>query len=203
MTKLGILGGTFDPPHIGHLILADYSAEALGLERVLFVPVGSHPFKQDATRTTVEHRVAMTRLAIMDNARLELSRIDIDREGPHYSADMVQIVASEHPGAELYFLMGYDNLKELPTWTRPADIIAVCRFAVMRRLGEEIDLDLHDAQFPTLSERIDIVDTPIPSTLISSTYIVERLRNQQTVRYLMRDEVIAYIQANQLYGGNG
>lgn len=199
MQRIGVLGGTFDPPHIGHLILAQYTLEFLELECVLFVPVGEHPFKNDETRTTMQHRLDMLRLAIANNAHFQISMIDVERPGPHYSADMIQLVQQEYPQAQLYFLMGGDNLAELPTWTRPRDIYKVARLAVLRRDDEEIMPEMHEDTLPGLAQQVDMVETPLLSIWLSSTHIVERLQEGKSVRYLVPDSVLNYIRANQLY----
>src|SRR5687767_4954536 len=95
--RVGILGGTFDPPHIGHLILAEYARGTLDFERLLFVPAADPPHKQDEHKAAIEHRLAMLKLAIADNSHFEISRADIDRPGPHYSVDMVQIIGEQYP----------------------------------------------------------------------------------------------------------
>ena len=109
--RVGILGGSFDPPQIGHLILAEYSREALDIDHVLFVPVGDHPIKRGQLRLPVRHRLAMLKLAIEDNPNFSISRVDIDRDGPHYSADTVQLIREQYPRDDLYFVMGGDNLR--------------------------------------------------------------------------------------------
>ena len=116
MRRIGILGGTFDPPHVGHLILAQHALEALDLDVVLFVPAGDPPHKRDAYKTPVDHRVAMLALAIGPNPGFSLSRVDVDRPGPHYSVDMVRLIGEQHPDADLYFVMGGDSLRDLPRW---------------------------------------------------------------------------------------
>lgn len=199
VARIGILGGTFDPPHIGHLILAEYSLEALNLDKVLLVPVGSHPFKRDDTRLPVENRVAMLRLAIEDNPHLELSLIDVNREGPHFSADMVKLLHQQHPYAQLHFLLGSDNLRELPTWTRPEDIYAVARIAVMKRSDEIVDPTIHDDNLAGLSEKVDIIPAPLSGVWISSSEITERLKEGKSVRYLIPDVVLDYIREHGLY----
>lgn len=199
--RIGILGGTFDPPHIGHLILAQYTMESLGLDDVFFVPVASHPFKQDTTRTPTEHRLAMVRLAIGDNPDFHLSLVDVEREGPHYSADTVRIIGKQYPQSELYFLMGGDNLRDFPTWTHADRLVQYAKIAVMRRSDEDISADMHDEKMPGLSERVEIVDTPLLSIWLSSTHIVERLQKGMSVRYLVPDQVLDYIKAQQLYTG--
>jgi len=196
--KIGILGGTFDPPHIGHLILAEYTMEALGLDRVLFVPVADHPHKA-RTRQMIDHRLKMIELAIASNARFELSRVDMDRPGPHYSADTVAILQRDFPQAEFYFVMGGDNLRSLPSWTRAEDLYRLCRLAVMRRADEDISPNMHGDLLPGLAERVSIVDVPLLSIWVSSTHVVDRIRRGQSVRYLIPNEVLSYIQEHGIY----
>jgi nicotinate-nucleotide adenylyltransferase len=198
MQRIGILGGTFDPPHIGHLFLAEYTAESLHIEKVLFVPAAEQPFKP-STRSSIVHRLAMLKLAVDDNPKFAISRVDIDRPGPHYTADMIPLIQQQFPDAQLYFLMGGDNLHDFPTWTRPQEIYQHARLAVMRRSDEDISSDMHDVTLPGLSERIDIVDTPLLSIWLSSTHVVERLQSGMGVRYLVPDAVLVYIQENNLY----
>lgn len=197
--RIGILGGTFDPPQMGHLILAEYSRETLNMDHILFVPVADHPVKGGEIRLPIKHRLAMMKLAIQDNEHFSISTVDIDREGPHYSADTVRIIRGQYPQAELFFVMGGDNLSTLPTWKRVQDLYRCCRLAVMKRADENITLAMHDDVLPGLSAKVDIVDVPMLSVWLSSTYITERLRNNLSVRYLVPDSVLEYIAANQLY----
>lgn len=199
MQRIGILGGTFDPPHVGHLILAEYTLEALNLDHILFVPVGEHPFKHDSTRNGVNPRVEMLELAIVGNSRFSISTVDIDRPGPHFSADTVQIIQSQYPDAQLYFVMGGDNLRSLPTWTRAEDLYRNCRLAVMKRADENIRADMHRDVLPGLEERVDIIDVPLLSIWLSSTHVVERIIQRQSVRYLVPDAVLAYIHSHGMY----
>ncbi|NWG15601.1 MAG: nicotinate (nicotinamide) nucleotide adenylyltransferase [Chloroflexi bacterium] len=198
MQRIGILGGTFDPPHIGHLILAEFAVEGLDLSRLLFVPAADPPHKQDEHKTDVRHRLAMLEQAIGDNPRFALSRVDVDRPGPHYSLDMVEIVRGLHPGDELFFLMGGDSLRDLPRWFRPEALIRLCRLGVMRRPGDAVDPEMHEAVLPGLAERVTMIEAPLIG--ISSTEIVERLRRGLSVRYLVPDAVLDYILANDVYG---
>jgi nicotinate-nucleotide adenylyltransferase len=197
--RIGILGGTFDPPQMGHLILAEYTKEALQMDHVLFVPVADHPVKKNETRLPIRHRLAMLELATQDNDAFSISRVDIDREGPHYSADTVKILQKQYPEAQLFFVMGGDNLRSLPTWKRAEDLYKCCRLAVMKRADEDIALDMHDNILPGLSDKVDIVDVPMLSVWLSSTYVVERLRDNLSVRYLVPDSVLEYIASNNLY----
>src|SRR5690606_27840174 len=111
--RVGILGGTFDPPHIGHLILGEYAADALGLSRLLYMPAADPPHKRNKPKTPIQHRLAMLHLALADNPRFEISRVDVERTGPHYALDTVQLVQAQHPQAEIYFVMGSDSLYDL------------------------------------------------------------------------------------------
>lgn len=200
MQRIGILGGTFDPPHIGHLLLAEYTRESLALDHILFVPAGVQPLKRH-TRQTIDHRLAMVDLAIADNAHFSLSRVDIDRPAPHYTADMIPLVQAHYPTATLYLLMGGDSLRDFPKWDRPLAIARAARLAVMRRSDEAVSAIMHDDELPGLSQSIDIVETPLLSIWLSSTHIVERLRAGQSVRYLVPDAVYDYIQEQRLYSG--
>ena len=197
--RIGILGGSFDPPQIGHLILAEYSRETLGLDRVLFVPVGDHPVKKCEIRLPLAQRLAMLELATGDHPDFAISRVDIDRAGPHYSADMVKILRAQHPVADLYFLMGGDNFRALPSWERPTEIYRCCRIVVMKRADEDFQPAMHDDCLPGLSRQVDTVDVPMLSVWVSSSYVVNRLRTNRSVRYLVPDPVLDYIRANKLY----
>jgi nicotinate-nucleotide adenylyltransferase len=195
--RIGLLGGTFDPPHIGHLILGEYAADALDLTRLLYIPAADPPHKQAEQKTPVEHRLEMLRLALNGNPHFAISRVDIDRAGPHYSLDTVQIVQAQYPEAELYFVMGSDSLRDLPLWHRPAELIRLCKLAVMRRPGAEVWPDMHEQILPGLAERVVMIDSPLIE--VSSTEIVRRLGEGCSVRYLLPDSVLAYIQQHNLY----
>lgn len=198
-SRIGILGGSFDPPQMGHLILAEYSRESLNIDHILFVPVADHPIKKGEVRLPVQHRLAMLELAIADNPCFSISRDDIDRDGPHYSADTVKIIRDQYPRSELYFVMGGDNLRSLPTWERARELYQNCRLAVMKRADEDIAADMHDDILPGLSKQVDIVDVPMLSVWLSSTTVVRRLREGLSVRYLVPDKVLDYIAAHKLY----
>ncbi|MEO8609601.1 MAG: nicotinate-nucleotide adenylyltransferase [Chloroflexota bacterium] len=195
--RIGILGGTFDPPHIGHLILAEYARVALDFERLLFVPAADPPHKRDENKVAIEHRLAMLERAIEGNEYFQISRVDIDRPGPHYSVDMVRLIAESYPHAELYFVMGGDSLRDLPKWYHPAQFIQLCKMAVMRRPDETIQPDMHEQILPGLAERVVMIDAPLVG--ISSTMIVERISAGHSARYLVPDAVLAYILECRLY----
>jgi nicotinate-nucleotide adenylyltransferase len=192
--RVGILGGTFDPPHIGHLVLAQYACDALDLACVLFVPVADPPHK-DQLRYGIEHRLPMLELAVAGNDKFVISRVDVDRPGPHYTVDMIRILQAQQPETEFYFLMGGDSLHHLPEWYHPLEMIALCKLAVMARPGTEVEPDLR--ALPGLAERVVVIDSPMLG--FSSTEVAERLEAGKSVRYLVPDSVLTYIQDHRLY----
>lgn len=199
--RIGILGGTFDPPHNAHLILAQHAYEELKLTKVLFVPAGVPPHKT-RTRTPVEQRVDMLRIALDDVPYFELSRVEIDRPGPHYTIDTVRILQDQHPSAELFFIMGGDVFRDLPNWDRPQEMFETCKLAVavMRRPGkdgDDITPDMHGDAIPGLSQYTIMLHSPLVE--FSSTDIVERLVNGRSVRYMVPEPVLAYIKEHGLY----
>lgn len=194
--RVGILGGTFDPPHYGHLILAELAADSLALDRVLFVPAADPPHK-GGLRASAQHRVALVERAIAGNPRFALSRVDLDRPGPHYSVEMVQLVQAEFPGAALIFLIGGDSLRDLPTWSRPDELIKRVRLGVMRRPGSAPDLTQLEREIPGLGERIDWIDAP--QIEISASALARRVAAGLSIRYQTPDAVRAYIDDHQLY----
>ncbi len=196
--RLGIYGGTFDPPHLGHLILAETAADALGLARVLFVPAAMPPHKDsDNVRAAVDHRVAMVAAAIADNPRFELSRVDVDRPGPHYSVDMLRLLHAARPGTEFVFLIGADALRDLPRWSRPAELLTLARLGVMRRPGVATDLDALERTIPGLHARLDWIDAP--QIDIAASDLARRIARGYSVRYQLPDAVRAYILEHALY----
>lgn len=195
---LGILGGTFDPPHYGHLALAETARVQLGLDRVLFAPVGEQPLKPGLIVTPAEQRAAMTELAIADNPAFALTRADLDRPGPHYTVDLLALLRAAQPEvAQWYFLLGEDSLADLPRWRDPAGILAQARLAVMPRLGRRADLSALQAQLPALAERLVWLDMPYLD--IAATDLRRRARIGLPLRYLVPPAVEAYIHAHALY----
>ncbi len=197
MSRVGILGGSFDPPHLGHLILAEYALDELKLDRILFAPAGDPPHKQHEAKTSVAHRLVMLECALNGHPQFSISRVDVDRPGPHYTVDMLRLLSQQFPGASLFFIMGGDSFRDLLKWHQPAQVVAQCQLAVMRRPGDGIDIHMHDTALPGLSARVRLLDTPLIE--ISSTLVMERVRQGRSVRYLVPDAVRAYIDDHQLY----
>ena len=195
--RLGVLGGTFDPPHYGHLALAETARVQLGLARVLFVPAGDPPHKPGYPLSPVVHRAAMVTAAIADNPAFVLSRVDLDRPGPHYTVDMLALLRGMFSGAEFYFLMGGDSLAEFLTWRDPAGIIRQAILAVMERPGWTADLKSLEREVPGIRERLVWLDAPRLD--LSATDLRRRVREGLPVRYLVPPAVEAYIREHHLY----
>jgi nicotinate-nucleotide adenylyltransferase len=199
--KLGLLGGTFDPIHLGHLLMAETALDGLGLSQVLFVPAGDPPHKQDLAKTAARHRVAMVERAIAGPPYFALSRVDLERPGPHYTTDTVRLIRRQYRlSAEACFLIiGGDSLVDLPTWHNAAELVTLCRLAVAHRPGYRPDLAELEAVIPDLSVRLDWVEMPLIG--VSASDIRARVRAGRSIRYQVAEPVLEYIEQNQLYLG--
>jgi nicotinate-nucleotide adenylyltransferase len=195
--RLGVLGGTFDPPHYGHLALAENARVQLDLGRVLFAPAGQPPHKPDRPITPAHHRVVMVEAAIADNPAFVLSRVDMDRAGPHYTVEMLALLQQEYPAAELFFLMGGDSLSKFLTWRDPAGIVRQARLAVMRRPGREPNVAALERAVPGICERLVWLD--VPHLDVSSSGLRQRVRHGLPLRYLVPPPVEAYVREQRLY----
>jgi nicotinate-nucleotide adenylyltransferase len=198
LIRVGVLGGTFDPIHLGHLILAEEARDQLNLSVVYFVPAGNPPHKQGRRLAPAEDRLHMIELAIAGNEAFRASRADIDRAGPHYTLDMVRILQSQLPQCgELYFLMGYDSLAEFPTWHRARDLLAACHLVALTRYDVPLDWQYLESHLPGIRERVTLLD--MPELEIASHQIQARIRSDRTIRYLVPDAACAYIAEHHLY----
>ena len=190
--RLGLYGGTFDPIHLGHLILAEACREACGLDRVWFVVAGAPPHKPGG-RTDVAHRLEMVRLAVAGNPAFEVSEIETRRPGPHYSVETLAAVARERPGDELFFLIGADSLVDLPHWREPETILQLAGLVVANRPGfEPPPIAVPPGAKP-------IQNVTIPPIGIASNEVRRRLLEGRSVRYQIPRAVEAYIAAHELY----
>lgn len=196
--RLGVLGGTFDPIHLGHLLLAETAREELGLERVLFVPAGDPWRKQERAISSAEHRLAMVRLAVADLPEYQVSTLEVDRPGPSYTADTLEAIARENPGAELYLLLGQDALADLPFWRYPQRIAQLSILAVARRPGFEAAAAESLASLD-ISRRIRWLD--MRAIDISASAIREKVRAGRSIRFLVPAAVEEYILRHGLYTG--
>jgi nicotinate-nucleotide adenylyltransferase len=198
MQSIGIFGGTFDPPHLGHLILAAEARAQLGLDRLLWVLTPDPPHKQGQSIAPLEHRLEMVRLAIGNDPQFEISTVELTRPGPHYALDTLQILAVQNPGAQLVYLMGGDSLRDLPTWHRPADFVSAChRIGVMRRPGASIELAALEKELPGLTAKVRFVDAPLLD--IAARDIRRRIAEKRPFRYFLPPLVYEYIIARSLY----
>ncbi len=196
--RIGIFGGTFDPPHLGHLILACEVRSQLNLDRLLWMLTPDPPHKQDREISSLVHRQKMVELAIVDNPNFELSLVEAERPGPHYSVDTVRIIRERNVGAEIIFLMGGDSLKNLHTWHHLDTFVAACdEIGVMRRPNDNVDAGTLAAKVEGLEEKIKIANAPLLE--IASREIRRRVREGLPVRYYLPREVNAYILAEGLY----
>ena len=197
MAGVGVLGGTFDPPHLGHLVIARQALTKLGLTRVLFAPTRQPPHKPADGITPIEDRLAMVRLAIAAQPDFSLSQVDVDRAGPTYTVDTMHLLRQQFPDAELYFIMGMDSLSTILTWRSPDRLIQACRLVVFNRPGYSVDLAALEAQLPGLRERT--VMLPAPALDIAASDIQRRVRAGQSIAHLVPEAVAAYIAEHKLY----
>lgn len=197
--RLGLLGGTFDPPHYGHLIAAQEAFVVLALTRVLFLPAGQPPHKRGEPVTPVEHRVRMAELAIAGDERFALDLTDAERPGPSYTVDLLgELRRRLGPEPELFFIVGMDSLLELPSWRDPVGVLRRATLVAVDRPGYPApDLGALDAQVPGAAERVVLVHAP--GVDVSSTRLRARVAAGLPIRYLVPDAVAAYVAEHRLY----
>jgi nicotinate-nucleotide adenylyltransferase len=189
---IGVFGGTFDPPHLGHLILADEGRWLLGLDRVLWVVTAMSPLKDTPPAATVEQRVAMVEAAIESEPSFELSRADIDRQPPHYAVGTIEWLAQRMPGMDFAYLMGADSLRDLPAWYEPTRFVAACAaLGVMQRPGVEVDLDALSRSIPGIKDKVRFFDAPVVG--FSAQEIRRRVGAGEPYRHLVPARVAAII----------
>lgn len=197
MKRVGIMGGTFDPIHYGHLIAAEEVRQIFSLEKVIFVPAKIPPHKVGKSLSAPEDRFTMVLLATLDNLYFEVSRVEIDREGISYSIHTVrELRKSLGDEVDLFFITGIDVILDLQTWKEPEELLKICRFIAVTRTG--YNLELVKERLPQrFLDRIDIVK--IPSPPISSTDIRKRVRRGESIRYMVPPLVEDYIRKRGLY----
>ena len=200
-SKIGVLGGTFDPIHLGHLIVAEDIRQKLGLGKVLFVPAGRPwlKLKEEKPISAVEHRLDMVRLAVASNPYFKVSTLEINRPGLSYSIDTVlELKAKLGAGAEIYFIVGPDALAELPRWEDPGRLVEICQVVGIGRPGyAQADLNILESSIPGVSQRIMLMD--VPQIDISATEIRRRVAQRLSIRYLVPEAVEKYIAERKLY----
>jgi nicotinate-nucleotide adenylyltransferase len=195
--RIGVFGGTFDPPHLGHLIIATELRHALSLDRVLFAPAGRPPHKEGQIVGADGHRLAMLRLALAGSPEFEVSTVDLDRSGPSYTADTLAHLQDQLGPAQLVFLMGEDSLRDLPTWHEPNLVASRAELGVARRPGVVFDSTAVYAAVPVARGRVHIVE--VPEIYISSSDLRRRVANGLPIRFQVPRAVEEYIFSHGLY----
>jgi nicotinate-nucleotide adenylyltransferase len=198
--RVGILGGAFNPPHTGHLVCAQEALVQLGLEKVVFIPVGDAPHRELPGDPGAEERLQMVELAIADDDRFQVSRIELDREGPSYTADTLRSLREAASDDELFVILGGDQAAALGSWHEPEEVLAMATVVVVERLGwsrQAIGIKIGRLKGV---DSIRYLDMPVMQ--ISSSSIRRRAREGKPVRYLVPDKVAAYIESNGLYGAS-
>ena len=202
--RLGVFGGTFDPVHIGHLLMADAVVEALALDRLLMVPAQRSPLKPNGPSAADADRVAMLEAATAGDARFAVDRVDLDRPPPSYTVDTLRLLAAAHPGAELILVVGLDSFLELGTWRDPSGIAALAHLAVVDRPGyaassteRDVRLTAATAALPALLGRWTLVDAPLID--LSATDVRRRVAEGRSIRWRVPEAVAAHIAARGLY----
>ena len=197
--RLGIMGGTFDPIHHGHLVAAEQAFDDLSLDLVVFMPAGRPAFKQDKGVTSAEDRYAMTLLATADNPHFVVSRFEIDREGVTYTADTLRLLRELYPAnVEFYFITGADAITEIVTWRDAGDIARLAHLVAATRPG--YDLDRAWDTIAASEFDFDVTYLSVPALAISSSYLRERVQAGQSLRYLTPNSVTGYLHKHALYG---
>ncbi|UFT97843.1 nicotinate-nucleotide adenylyltransferase [Radiobacillus kanasensis] len=186
MKKVGLLGGTFDPPHFGHLLIAEEVYQTLGLDEVWFIPSYEPPHKQKAT-TESKHRVDMVKTAIQDNDHFHVNLIEVNRTGKSYSIDTIKNLKEEHPNIDFYFIIGADMVEYLPKWVQIEELVKLIQFVGVKRKEYELETD-----YP-------IMEVNTPEFAVSSSMIRQRLQKGLSAKYLLPDPVIQWIKEYKLY----
>ncbi|MED1205061.1 nicotinate-nucleotide adenylyltransferase [Heyndrickxia acidicola] len=186
--QIGIVGGTFNPPHLGHLIIANEVLHALDLEEIRFMPNHVPPHKEKLKNITDEERIKMLTLSIKDHPQFKLETIEMERSGPSYTYDTIMLLKNREPDVDFYFIIGADMIEYLPKWHKIDELVKQVTFVGVNRPSHS-----SDTEFP-------ILHIEIPEINLSSTLIRERLSENRSVKYLLKDSVLEYIKETRLYG---
>lgn len=199
LSRIGILGGTFDPIHYGHLVAAENVRHHFGLEEVFFIPAGHPPHKEGRAVTAGHHRYMMAALATVSNPFFFVSSYELDRPGPSYTIDTLRFFREEYPDATLHFVTGVDAILDLPTWEAPEALLSLARFVAVARPGypgERFEA-FRQSLAPALRERVAYLE--IPELAISSSDLRRRVREGRPIAYLVPEAVASYIYKQGLY----
>ena len=193
--RLGVMGGTFDPIHYGHLVTAEEALVQFSLDGVVFVPTGRPWMKEGRVVSPPEDRYLITVIATASNPRFQVSRVDIDRHGPTYTVDTLRALSAEHPDAELYFITGADAMLEIFEWKQADEALDLAHFIAATRPG--YDLTRFETKAPTRHPNVSVMN--VPALAISSTDVRERVHEGRPIRYLVPEGVKTYIDKAGLY----
>lgn len=199
MIKAGIMGGTFNPIHNGHLFLAENAYEQIGLDYILFMPSKNPPHKIKSELASDEHRTNMVKLAIKDNPHFQLSTLELDREGTTYTADTLAILTRENPDTEYYFIEGADSLFMMQNWNKPQIIFDLSTVVVAGRNNVDFKKLNNQAEFYEKTYKAKILLLKMPTIQIASASIRERIEKDRSIRYYVPDAVRDYINEHRLY----
>jgi len=197
--KIGIMGGTFDPVHIGHLIIAEESRVNFDLDKIIFVPTGEPPHKNLKNVTSAKHRYEMTLLSIMHNPYFYISDIEIKREGLTYTIDTIRYFKKRYPKSEIFFIIGADSLINIDKWKNSEELLRESKFIVAKRVG--IEYSLLEERINEINDKYSkiVFSVTTPYIDISSTDIRKRVKNGENIKYYLPLDVEAYIKKNRLY----
>ncbi|HEX8856500.1 MAG TPA: nicotinate-nucleotide adenylyltransferase [Thermoleophilaceae bacterium] len=198
--RVGIFGGAFNPPHIGHLVCAQEAHAHLALDTLVWVPMGQPPHREIEDDPGREARYTMCEYATSADERFSLSRFEIDREGPSYTVDTLRAVAESTPGAELFVILGADQAAALPTWHEPEEVLSLATVAAVARAERTREMVVDAVSSLAGGDRVVFFD--MPRIDVSSTLVRSRARAGQPIRYLVPDKVANYIGAQSLYGSS-
>jgi nicotinate-nucleotide adenylyltransferase len=196
--RIGIFGGTFDPPHVGHLILAMEAGDQLSLDRVLWVLTPEPPHKLDQPISLITQRLEMVATLIKGDPKFELSRVDIDRPGPYYALDTVRLLSKQFPQDTCYYLIGGDSLHDLPTWHLPEEFVATCDgLGVLRRPHDAVDMDEVEKAIPGITRKVHFLSSP--QIEISAADIRSRIKKGRPFQYFLTPLVYEIISQRGYY----
>jgi nicotinate-nucleotide adenylyltransferase len=196
--RIGLFGGTFDPPHLGHSILAAEAIYALKLDRVLWILTPLSPLKNEKNVSGLDQRLNLVQAALSEMPEFDYSDVDVRRPAPHYALDTIRILQKQNPDAELVYIMGGDSLRDLPAWHEPQALVReIAGIGVLNRPGVKPDLDALEIQLPELKSKTTIFDAPLIE--IAGEDIRERIRNHRPYQYFLLPSVYRCIEDNAYY----
>lgn len=197
--KIGILGGTFDPIHNGHLIIGEYARVSANLDKVIFMPSGIHPFKDNKKVTDSKKRSRMIELAIKSNPYFRISTIEIERAGINYTIDSLRCLKEQYKDNEIYFIIGSDILFQIEKWKEFGNLIRLCKFILFYRIGKDEEKIVEKIQELKTKYNMNIDKIHSPIFPISSTEIRQRVEQGISIKYLVQENVEKYILENNIY----